>query len=146
MKFTILVLLALCLQSLYGAVDLFVVGQFGSAADVSAVATGTQIMHTITGIIANLSMGTTIMLGQAIGSGKKEDEGDIVKSSIVFFCITAIICMIGMFMIAKLFATLMHAPIEAYEKTVGYVIICSLGMIFFVAYNVLGAIFRKLGN
>ena len=146
LKFTIPVLLALCLQSLYGAVDLFVVGQFGSAADVSAVSIGTQMMYTITGVIANLSVGTTIMLGQAIGSGKKEDVGDIVKSSIVFFGFAAIVCMIGMFMIAKPFATLMHAPIEAYEKTVGYVRICSLGMIFIVAYNVLGAIFRGLGD
>lgn len=36
-RFALPVLLALCLQAMYGAVDLLVVGQFGSAADVSAV-------------------------------------------------------------------------------------------------------------
>lgn len=146
LKFAIPVLLALCLQSLYGAVDLLVVGQFGTAADVSAVSTGTQMMQTITGVIANLSMGTTIMLGQAIGSGREDDAGDIVKSSIVFFMGIAVISMILMLVIANPFATLMHAPIEAFLKTIGYVQICSFGMIFIVAYNILGAIFRGIGD
>ena len=38
-KFSMPVLLAMFLQSLYGAVDLFVVGQFAKTADVSGVAT-----------------------------------------------------------------------------------------------------------
>lgn len=58
-RFAIPVLFALCLQSLYGAVDLLVVGQFGDASDVSAVATGTKIM-----------------LGQAIGSGRSKLDTD----------------------------------------------------------------------
>lgn len=49
--FALPVLLALFLQSLYGAVDLLIVGQFGSSADVSAVATGSQMMHMITCVI-----------------------------------------------------------------------------------------------
>lgn len=40
LRFTLPVLLALFLQTMYGAVDLMVVGQFGQSADVSAVSTG----------------------------------------------------------------------------------------------------------
>jgi hypothetical protein len=36
--------------------------------------------------------------------------------------------------------------IEAFEKTVAYVQICSAGAIFIVAYNVLGSVFRGIGN
>ena len=61
MKFALPVLAAMFLQSLYGAVDLLIVGQFASSADVSAVSTGTQIMQTITQVIAGLSMGVTIL-------------------------------------------------------------------------------------
>ena len=46
-RFALPVLLALFLQAMYGAVDLLVVGQFGEAADVSAVSTGSQILHSI---------------------------------------------------------------------------------------------------
>ena len=63
------VLLAWFLQSMYGAVDLLIVGQFAAPADISAVSTGSQMMMTITNIIAGFSMGTTILLGQQIGRG-----------------------------------------------------------------------------
>ena len=63
-KFTIPILMALFLQTMYGAVDLLIVGQFGSAADVSAVSTGSQIMTAITAMINGLTMGITILIGQ----------------------------------------------------------------------------------
>lgn len=63
-RFALPVLLALLLQAMYGAVDLMVVGQFASAADVSAVSTGTQIMHSMTVVITGLAMGLTVLVGR----------------------------------------------------------------------------------
>ena len=80
LRFAIPVLGALILQAMYGAVDLLVVGQFGTPADVSAVSTGSQLMHTITFMITGLSMGTTILLGQSIGAGEGRRSGDIIGS------------------------------------------------------------------
>ena len=51
LKFSLPVLFAMLLQAMYGAADLLIVGQFGVAADVSAVSTGSQIMQTITSVI-----------------------------------------------------------------------------------------------
>ena len=64
-KFTLPVLLTLCLQTMYGAVDFLVVVQFSDAVDVSALTTGSRMLHMITAIVTGLSMGTTILLGQA---------------------------------------------------------------------------------
>lgn len=63
-SFAFPVLIALFLQAMYGAVDLWVVGKFGSAADVSAVATGGQVTYTVTAVIVGLSMGITVLIGQ----------------------------------------------------------------------------------
>ncbi len=146
LRFAMPVLLALLLQAMYGAIDLLVVGQFGSPADVSAVSTGSQIMQTITSVITGLAMGTTILLGQKIGQKKSDEAGQVVGSSICLFTILAIIVTIIMLLMASPFSTLMHAPEEAFDKTVVYVRICSAGSIFIVAYNVLGSIFRGLGD
>ena len=54
-RFALPVLLALLLQTMYGAVDLLIVGQFAAAADVSAVSTGSQFMHTVTVVITGLA-------------------------------------------------------------------------------------------
>ncbi len=140
------VLFAMCLQSLYGAVDLLVVGQFGAAADVSAVATGSQMMQMVTVIITGLAMGTTILLGQTMGSGQKEKSGDIMGSSICFFVLLALGLTALMLLIAKPFTQLMHAPEEAFSETIQYVKICSCGILFIVAYNALGSIFRGMGD
>ena len=64
LQFAVPVLFALLLQAMYGGTDLLIVGQFASAADVSAVSTGSQVMHSVTSVITGLAMGTTILLGQ----------------------------------------------------------------------------------
>lgn len=144
--FAMPILFAIFLQAMYGAVDLLVVGQFGSATDVSAVATGSQIMQTITSIISGIAMGTTIILGQKLGERKDEKAGQVVGASIYLFIIIGILFTVIMFLVAKPFSILLHAPVEAFDKTVQYVRICSAGSVFIVAYNVTGSIFRGMGN
>lgn len=45
---------ALILQAAYGAVDLLVVGRFGTTAGLSAVSTGSQILNLVTFVITQL--------------------------------------------------------------------------------------------
>lgn len=146
LRFSIPILFALLLQAMYGAVDLLIIGQFCSSADVSAVATGSQIMQTITSVITGLAMGTTILLAQKIGQNRREEAGDVIGSGIVLFAIVGVFFTVLMELIAVPFSTLMQAPPEAFDKTVQYVRICSAGTVFIVAYNVLGSVFRGMGD
>ena len=75
LRFAIPVLGALFLQSMYGAVDRLIVGKFATTADVSAVATGSMMMQSITTALTSLAMGITILLGQKLGEGKKKEAG-----------------------------------------------------------------------
>lgn len=43
-------------------------------------------------------------------------------------------------------AKAMHAPKEAFEQTSNYIKICGIGTVFITAYNVIGAIFRGIGD
>ena len=142
LKFAVPVLLAMFLQSLYGAVDLLIVGRYAESLDISAVSTGSQIMMTITQVIAGLAMGTTILLGQQIGEGKTEEAGKTVGTSIVFFAGIALAASLGMILLGRNTAALMNAPAEAFEATCSYILICSAGLVFITAYNLLGSLFR----
>lgn len=146
LRFTIPVLLALLLQAMYGAVDLMVVGQFGQPADVSAVSTGSQVMHTVTSLVTGLAMGATVLLGQKLGAGKSEQGGQALGSAIALFTAVALALTGTMLWTASPLARLIQAPAEAFEQTVAYIRICSGGAIFIVAYNVLGAMFRGIGD
>ena len=146
LKFSLPVLFAMLLQAMYGAADLLIVGQFGAAADVSAVSTGSQIMQTITSVITGLSMGTTILLGQKIGQKKPEEAGNVIGAGVFIFAVLALFLTAAMTLFAGPFCAAMQAPAEAFDKTVDYVRICSAGAVFIVAYNVLGSIFRGMGD
>ena len=146
LRFAMPILGAMILQAMYGAVDLMVVGQFASAADVSAVSTGTQVMYTITCLITGLSTGTLIMLGQSIGAGKGERSGNIIGNAILLFAALAAVVTLLVPVFARPLCSLMHAPAEAFNQTVAYTTSCALGTIFIVAYNLLGSIFRGMGD
>lgn len=146
LRFTFPVLLALFLQAMYGAVDLMVVGRFGQPADVSAVSTGSQVMHTVTCLVTGLSMGATVLLGQKLGEGRQEEGGQVLGSAIALFAAVALGLTAVMVWAASPMARLMQAPPEAFDQTVTYVRICSGGAVFIVAYNVLGAMFRGIGD
>ncbi len=146
LKFAVPVLLALILQAMYGAVDLLVVGKFGTAADVSAVSTGSQLMMTVTGMIASFSMGTTILLGQQIGQGKSKEGGKTVGASITLFFIVGCVVTVLLVLGAEGLSTIMHAPVEAFDKTTNYVRICGVGALIIIFYNLIGSIFRGLGD
>ena len=144
--FAMPVLFALFLQAMYGAVDLLVVGKFASSADVSAVSTGSQIMMTLTNLISSFAMGTTVLLGQLIGCGKKEEGGKAVGTAMVMFAGIALVMTVLLVCFAPQISSIMYAPKEAFDKTAAYVRICGCGMIVIVAYNLIGCIFRGIGD
>ncbi len=144
--FALPMLLVLFLQAMYGAIDLFVVGRFGISADVSAVSTGSQIMQTVTFMIEGVSMGITVLAGHRIGEGSNKEAGRVIGSGIALFAMIAIGATAVMLACARPLAVLMRAPEEAFGRTVTYIFICSAGMIFIVAYNLIGSIFRGVGN
>lgn len=146
LRFSVPVLCALLLQALYGAVDLWAVGTFCGEADVSAVATGSQTMLIVTGIITGLSMGTTVLLGKKIGSKDEKGAADTIGTSICVFVLLGVILSVVMTVAASKIAVAMNTPSEAFEKTVHYIMICGVGSLFIVGYNLISAIFRGMGN
>lgn len=131
---------------MYGAVDLLIVGKFASSADVSAVSTGSQIMTTLTTLISSFAMGTTILLGQQIGSGRKEEGGKTVGTAVVMFACIAVVISLLLVGLAPQVCRIMNAPAEAFSQTASYIRICGGGMLVIVAYNLIGCNFRGLGD
>lgn len=146
LRFALPVLGALVLQAMYGAVDLLVVGWFGLPSDVSAVSTGSQLMHTITIVITGLSMGATVLLGQLIGAGERERAGDVIGSAICLFAALGGIIAVAVPLLSGPLSRLMRAPAEAFSQTRAYIAICAGGAPCIVAYNVLGSVFRGMGD
>lgn len=145
-NFAIPLMLSLILQALYGAVDLMVVGHFGNTASVSAVATGSQVMQSITGIIIGLTTGVTVLIGQAIGACDNNRASEIVAGMTKLLLCVSLIISVGMIVFAEQAAHIMNVPAKAFAQTVVYIRICAAGTIFISSYNAISGIFRGIGN
>lgn len=137
---------ALILQAAYGAVDLLVVGWFGSTEGLSAVSTGSQVLNLVTFVITQFAMGITVLIARYIGEKKTELIGGVIGGTTIVFAIMAAVLLVGMIVFARPISVLMQAPEQAVGLTSVYVRICGGGIFFIVAYNVLAAIFRGLGD
>lgn len=145
-RFMFPILGALILQAMYGAVDLLIVGRFGTNAGISGVSTGSNIMNLATFVICGLATGVTILIGRYLGERRHERLGRLIGSAAAFFLVLAVIVTVVLVAFARPLALLMQAPEEAIDLTVQYIRICGLGCVFIVFYNLISCIFRGLGN
>ena len=145
-KFSLPYLLSYFLQTLYGMADLFIIGQFEGVASTTAVSIGSQVMHMITVMLVGLAMGTTVSIGQAIGSKDKKRVAEGIGNTVILFMGVALVLMTVLLLLTKPIVTVMSTPQEAIMGTISYLTICFIGIPFITAYNIISAIFRGMGD
>lgn len=146
LRFAVGFLITSFMQALYGAVDLFVVGRFDGSSSVSAVAIGSQFMQTITGIVLGISMGGTVLIGQAIGEKNDKRSARAVGTLSILFLILAAVLTVILTLSTDFITGILETPAEAYANTRNYIFICSIGVPFIVGYNAVSGIFRGIGD
>ena len=146
LQFAVPFLIANVLQALYGGADLFVVGQYDDSASVAAVAIGSQVMQTITGIILGITTGTTVLIAIAIGAKDDRKVAFTIGSSVWLFSIVGVLLTLVMLAFHGQITELMHTPAEAMADTKNYILVCSAGILFIIGYNVVCGILRGLGD
>ena len=144
--FMLPILGALVLQAAYGAVDLLVVGRFGSTSGLSAVSTGSQVLNLVTFVVTQLAMGVTVLIARYLGEKRPQYIGQVIGGAAIVFTLLAAALFVVLVFFARFIASLMQAPAEALDLTASYVRICGSGIFFIVAYNMLSALFRGLGD
>ena len=142
--FSIPYLLSCFLQTFYGMADLYVTGQYNGAAAISAVSIGSQVMHMITVVIVGLAMGTTVLLGQAVGEKNKGKAGKLVGNTVVLFLAVSLISTGILLLVIQQIMEWVSVPKEALGQTREYLTICFLGIPIITAYNILSCIFRGM--
>lgn len=144
--FAIPFLVANILQSLYGAVDLFVVGRYCGAQSVAAVSTGTQVTQIITSLVTGLTLGSTIVIGQYMGNKDYDNVRKTIGTTFTVFAVVAVMLTVIIILCENWLLTVLKTPEESFDLTVEYVTICALGNIFVCGYNAISAVLRGYGD
>lgn len=84
-RFSLPYLASYFLQTLYGMADLFIVGQFGTVADTTAVSIGSQAMHMLTVMIVGLAMGATVMISRQTGARNSAGAAKAAGNAVSIF-------------------------------------------------------------
>lgn len=115
--FMLPVLGALVLQAAYGAVDLLVVGHFGSTSGLSAVSTGSQVLNLVTFVVTQFAMGITVLIARYLGEKRPQYIGQVIGGSIVVFALISAVLFVVLVGFARPISVLMQAPEEALGLT-----------------------------
>ena len=144
--FAVPFLLANVLQSLYGAVDLFVVGKYCGAESVAAVSTGTQVTQIITSLISGLTLGSTIVIGKYMGCKDYVQVKRTIGTTLTLFFFVAIGLTFLMLFFESPLLTILKTPRESFGLTMEYVTVCAWGIVFICGYNAISAVLRGYGD
>lgn len=108
LPFMLPILGALVLQAAYGAVDLLVVGRFGTTSGLSAVSTGSQVLNLVTFVITQFAMGITVLIARYIGEKNPQYIGALIGGATIIFAIVSAVLFVVMIGFAQPIAVLMQ--------------------------------------
>lgn len=146
LSFSLPFLLSYFLQTLYGMADLFIIGQFDGVEGTTAVSIGSQVMHMLTVMIVGLAMGSTVIIGKAIGAQKKEEASTAIGNTVTLFMGLSVVITVVLLLVVEPIVNIMSTPDEAVKGTILYLTICFIGIPFITAYNIISSIFRGMGD
>ena len=146
LRFSLPYLLSYFLQTLYGMADLFIIGQYEDVASTTAVSIGSQFMHMLTVMLVGLAMGSTVLIGRAVGADDRKRMRAGVGNTVTLFMSLSVALTALLLVLTRPIALVMSTPAEALSGTVSYLTICFAGIPFITAYNIISSIFRGMGD
>lgn len=151
-SFCIPFLLSNVLQALYGAVDMWVVGNFSAAdaatrtAILSGVNIGSQITNLVAMMVSGLTVAGTVMVGQYIGAKKPRDASETVGTMFSMLALLGVLLTVAMIALSGPILRLLSTPEESFGYAKEYLNICLLGTLFIFGYNAISSIQRGMGD
>ena len=145
-RFSLPVLLANLIQSVYNSINILFLGRFASPAALAGAGNGMSLIYTATGFSIGLMNGGAILLGQYFGARKDRDAARAVGSIAGLLVISAIIVTGLILLFGPMFLRIIAIPPEAEPEAWQYMRICAWGLVFTMGYTAISAVLRALGN
>lgn len=137
------------LEQLFNASDIAIVGNFASTdrtTAIAAVGANSPVIGVILNLFIGLSLGTNVVIANAIGRKDKETVEQAVHTSVLAaFLGGVVIALLGELCIGNLLS-LLHVPDDVFPYALLYIRIYLLGLPVIFLYNFEAAIFRSVGD
>ena len=144
--FAIPLMISSMLQLAFNSVDIIVVGRFAGDASLAAVTSTGALASLLINVFMGLSVGTNVVVAQAIGHGDVERTGRVVHTSILTSLVGGVILALLGLGLSRPLLELMGSPAEVMDLSSLYLKIYFLGAPAGLAYNFGAALLRAGGD
>lgn len=148
-QFALLVAATGILEQLFNASDIAIVGNFASTdrtVAIAAVGANSPIIGMILNLFIGISLGTNVVIANAIGRRDEETVEKAVHTSVLAALLGGLlVTLLGELWIGNLL-DLLNVPADVFPYALLYIRIYLLGMPVIFLYNFEAAIFRSVGD
>lgn len=134
------------LQAIYNIVDMIVVGQVIGGTGMSAVATGGNVLSILNFVVMGFAGAGQIIIARAVGQKDSEAVKKTIGTMFTLLLSASILMSVICYFCRKWILDLVNTPVEAYDYTMDYTLVCMAGLIFIYGYNIVSAIMRGMGD
>lgn len=133
-------------QQLYNTADFFFVGNFLGKTAAAAVGASSSLVVCSIGLFSGISLGTGVVIAQAIGAGKEEKADRALHSSFVFGLIGGLLLMVLGMLFAPAVLRFLDTPEQVMPEAVRYIRIYFLSLPASILYNMGSGALRAWGD
>ena len=135
------------IQQLYNAVDGLIVGRFVGTNALAAVGgSSAQIINVLVGFFVAMTAGSSVIIGQIYGAGRREDLNRAIGSAVTVMALFGVALMALGLIISPGLLRLLNTPDETMEGAVLYLRIYFLGVPLLMVLNMESGILRAVGD
>lgn len=146
LAFTLPILIGNIIQQFYSVVDSIIVGRFIGVNALAAVGSTGSLTFLVIGWIMGMTGGFAILVAQRFGASDTKGVKHFIAMSLQLCTIMAIVMTVGLLFGNRWILTIMNTPNEIFDDTYQYIRIIYAGLGATIAYNILSAILRALGD
>ncbi len=144
--FAIPVMCSQLLQILFNAADTIIVGRFAGDAALAAVGATGSVVFLLISLFGGLSVGSNDVIARLIGRRDAERISKAVHTSFFMALSGGFVLTFAGIILAPYLLRLMQTPAEIIDKSVLYMRIYFLGIVFLLLYNFGAAVLRSKGD
>ena len=144
--FSLPLMLSGCLQLLFNAADVIVVGRFAGKESLAAVGSTSSLTNLLINLFIGLSIGTNVVVGHTLGSGDEKSTRDNVHTAVSISILSGLVLILIGILFTRPLLVLMGAPDDVLDKAAVYLKIIFIGIPATMVYNFGSAILRATGD
>ena len=145
-RFALPLMIASCLQLLFNAADIIVVGRYTGSIALAAVGSTASLTHMLVNLFMGVSVGVNVLTARSFAIGKQKEVHETVHTAITLSVICGFLMLVTGVFLSEPILQLMGTPDNVINDAVLYIRIYFLGMPFLALYNFGSSILRAVGD